>query len=108
MNMRQCEEHTFETVDGTSIFYRHWPTMAGRADRAILQNSRTTESAAPCALLLLHRGHEHSGRLQHLVDELNLPDYTMFAWDARGHGRSPGRRGYAPSVGTLVKDLDTF
>jgi alpha-beta hydrolase superfamily lysophospholipase len=32
----------------------------------------------------------------------------MFALDARGHGHSPGRRGYAPSVGTLVKDLDTF
>jgi alpha-beta hydrolase superfamily lysophospholipase len=91
--MRQCEEQTFETIDGTSIFYRHWPATAGAGDRAIV---------------LLHRGHEHSGRLQHLVDELDLPSYAMFAWDARGHGRTPGRRGYAPSVGTLVKDLDTF
>jgi alpha-beta hydrolase superfamily lysophospholipase/phosphatidylglycerophosphate synthase/SAM-dependent methyltransferase len=93
MNMRRCEERTFEAIDGTSIFYRHWPRVAGAGDRAVL---------------LLHRGHEHSGRLQHLVDELNLPEYAMFAWDARGHGVSPGRRGYAPSVGTLVKDLDTF
>jgi alpha-beta hydrolase superfamily lysophospholipase len=91
--MRACDEHTFEAIDGTSIFYRHWPAMSARADRGIL---------------LLHRGHEHSGRLQHLVDELDLPGYAMFAWDARGHGRSPGRRGYAPSAGTLVKDLDTF
>jgi alpha-beta hydrolase superfamily lysophospholipase len=91
--MRQCEQHTFESIDGTSIFYRHWPAIAGAGDRAIV---------------LLHRGHEHSGRLQHLVDELDLPGYAMFAWDARGHGRTPGRRGYAPSVGTLVKDLDTF
>jgi alpha-beta hydrolase superfamily lysophospholipase len=91
--MRQCEERTFETVDGTRIFYRRWPAIKGAGDRAIL---------------LLHRGHEHSGRLQHLVDELDLPEYEMFAWDARGHGRSPGRRGFAPSVGTLVKDLDTF
>jgi alpha-beta hydrolase superfamily lysophospholipase len=93
MNMRQFEEGTFEAIDGTPIFYRHWPRVAGAGDRAVL---------------LLHRGHEHSGRLQHLVDELNLPNYEMFAWDARGHGLSPGRRGYAPSVGTLVKDLDTF
>lgn len=91
--MRQCEEHVFETVDGTSIFYRHWPATYGDQDRAII---------------LLHRGHEHSGRLQHLIDELDLPGFAMFAWDARGHGRSPGRRGCAPSVGTLVKDLDSF
>jgi alpha-beta hydrolase superfamily lysophospholipase len=91
--MRRCEERTFRTVDGTPVFYRHWPATIGTGDRAIL---------------LLHRGHEHSGRLQHLVDELTLTAYQMFAWDARGHGRSPGRRGYAPSVGTLIKDLDTF
>ena len=29
--------------------------------------------------------------------ELGLPEYAMFAWDARGHGRSPGPRGDSPS-----------
>lgn len=96
--MRPCEESTFRAgtsgqSDDTPIFYRHWPATAGAGDRAIL---------------LLHRGHEHSGRLQHLVDELNLPGYAVFAFDAREHGRSAGRRGFAPDVGTLVKDLDTF
>jgi len=33
---------------------------------------------------MFHRGHEHSGRLAHLVDELDLPDCDFFAWDARG------------------------
>src|SRR5262249_39365157 len=32
----------------------------------------------------------------------------IFAWDQRGHGRSPGERGYADSFGTLVKDADSF
>ena len=41
------------------------------------------------ALLLFHRGHEHSGRWQETVDSLNLDDVAIFAWDARGHGRSP-------------------
>src|SRR5688572_12252279 len=91
--MRICEERTFEANDGAKIFFRHWPAKARAADGAIL---------------LLHRGHEHSGRLQHLVDELSLPAFSMFAWDARGHGRTSGRRGHAPSAGTLVKDLDTF
>ena len=57
---------------------------------------------------MFHRGHEHSGRLQHVVDELDLPDIPFFAWDARGYGRSPGERGYSPSLGVSVKDVDSF
>ena len=30
------------------------------------------------------------------------------AWDARGHGRSPGERGDSPSFAALVKDVDRF
>jgi alpha-beta hydrolase superfamily lysophospholipase len=57
---------------------------------------------------MFHRGHEHSGRLQHLVDELGLPDTGMFGWDARGHGLSPGERGDSPSFAASVKDVDAF
>jgi alpha-beta hydrolase superfamily lysophospholipase len=90
--MRQAEEKQFETHDGVRLFYRHWPA-AGKADKAIV---------------LFHRGHEHSGRLQHIVDELNLPEFAMFAWDARGHGKSPGERGDSPSFATSVHDVDRF
>jgi alpha-beta hydrolase superfamily lysophospholipase len=91
--MRIPEEKTFKTHDGTELFYRCWPAKGGAAGKAIV---------------LFHRGHEHSGRLQHVVDELGLDDIPMFAWDARGHGRSPGERGYSPSLGTSIKDVDTF
>lgn len=91
---RQAEERTFRTHDGVELFYRHWPALA--------------PAAPPRAIVLLHRGHEHSGRLQHLVDELDLPEFAMFAWDARGHGRSPGERGHSPSLGDSVRDVDTF
>jgi alpha-beta hydrolase superfamily lysophospholipase len=92
--MRKPAGLHFSTDDGVALFYRHWPAL-------------TTNGARP-ALVLLHRGHEHSGRLQHLVDELHLPQCDFYAWDARGHGRSPGPRGYSPSFGTSVRDLDTF
>ncbi len=92
--MRLAHEHDFKTHDGCRLFYRHWPAVDGN-------------SAAP-ALLLLHRGHEHSGRLQHIVDELGLDGFAFFAWDARGHGCSPGARGDSPSFAALVKDLDCF
>ena len=91
--MRVAEERTFTTHDGTELFYRHWPPAKGRADRAIV---------------LFHRGHEHSGRLQHIVDGLALDDFAMFAWDARGHGRSPGPRGDSPGFAASVKDVDAF
>lgn len=46
--------------------------------------------------------------MAHLVDELELPDFDFFAWDARGHGRSPGERGYSPSFAHSVRDVQTF
>jgi len=91
--MRICEERYFTTHDGEQLFYRFWPAPGGRATRAVV---------------LFHRGHEHSGRQQHIVDELDLADYAMFAWDARGHGHSPGARGDSPSFAASVKDVDTF
>jgi alpha-beta hydrolase superfamily lysophospholipase len=90
---REATEHTFDTHDGVALFYRRW--AAGSAP-------------ARGAIMLFHRGHEHSGRMDHLPRELDLPEFDFFAWDARGHGRSPGERGDAPSFGTTVRDVETF
>ena len=46
--------------------------------------------------------------MEHLVDELDLPDFEFYAWDARGHGRSPGERGYSPSFAASVRDVQSF
>lgn len=89
---RQAQECSFATHDGVYLFYRYWPSTTPRRG----------------CVVMFHRGHEHSGRIAHLVDELNLPDFDFFAWDARGHGRSPGERGYSPSFGTSVRDVQTF
>ena len=92
--MREQQQHTFSTHDGVELFYRHWPA---------------TETTGPRkAIVLFHRGHEHSGRIAHLVDELNLPQFDFFAWDARGHGQSPGERGDSPSFATSARDVQTF
>jgi len=90
---RTATEHTFQTHDDVALFYRHWAATAEKARGAIV---------------IFHRGHEHSGRMDHLPGELDLPDFDFFAWDARGHGRSPGPRGHAPSFGTSVRDVQTF
>jgi alpha-beta hydrolase superfamily lysophospholipase len=90
---RTVHERTFPTHDGVDLFYRHWPAVDGPARGAVV---------------LFHRGHEHSGRMAHLVDELGMPGFDFFAWDARGHGRSPGARGDAPGICALVRDVQTF
>ncbi|RWX60629.1 alpha/beta fold hydrolase [Mesorhizobium sp. M4B.F.Ca.ET.089.01.1.1] len=90
---RVVEERTFRTHDGTEIFYRYWPAVGDKSKGAVL---------------LFHRGHEHGGRMAHLVDELAMPGYAFYAWDARGNGRSAGERGYAPSFAALVRDIDCF
>lgn len=93
--MREAQEQTFTTHDGVELFYRYWPGVP--------------EADEPRkAVLLFHRGHEHSGRIAHLVDELDLPGFDFFAWDARGHGRSPGARGDSPGFATSVRDVQTF
>jgi alpha-beta hydrolase superfamily lysophospholipase len=92
--LRPCQENTFASYDATRLFYRHWPAVSGHDKKR--------------AIVLFHRGHEHGGRMAHVVDELDLPEFAFFAWDARGLGRSPGERGYAESFGALVKDMDAF
>ena len=85
-------EHTFRTWDGEELFYRAWPAGVP-----------TTR-----ALILFHRGHEHGGRFQEMVDALDLGDVHVFAWDARGCGRSPGERGWAPNFSSIVRDIESF
>lgn len=90
------QEAGFEAADGTRLFYRHWAPRQPRNE------------GQPRALVLLHRGHEHSGRVAALVRDLGFTGDHAFAWDARGHGHSPGERGEAPDFATLVEDLNAF
>jgi len=82
----------FTADENTQLVYRHW--QAG--------------SKAKKAIILLHRGHEHSGRVSHIAESMHNAQTHVFAWDARGHGLSPGERGFAKDFGVLVKDLDIF
>lgn len=85
-------ERRVKMSDGAAIFYRAWlPDKPARA-----------------ALLLFHRGHEHSGRWQETVEDLQLNDVAIFAWDARGHGQSDGERGSAVNLARIVQDIDEF
>lgn len=65
------QERLFMTSDGVELFFRHRKAVHDNPQRGIV---------------VLHRGHEHSGCLQHIVDELAMPDTIYYAWDACGYG----------------------
>ena len=83
---------SFTATDGSSIRYKSWVPEAG----------------ARRALVLLHRGHEHADRWDSVVPGLSLSDTAIFAWDARGHGDSDGKRGHASCFMQYVRDLADF
>ena len=89
---QEAKEGTFESWDGTELFYRAWRPRVP-SDRAVI---------------FLHRGHEHSGRIAQQVEEFGITDSGAFAWDMRGHGHSPGRRGHTENFYDHVRDLDAF
>src|SRR5262245_57051850 len=88
----EATERTFTSWDGAELFFRSW-----------IPNKATDK-----ALLLFHRGHEHSGRWQGTVDSLDLEDIAIFAWDARGHGRSAGGRGASKGLYDVINAVDAF
>lgn len=88
MNM---ETGTFTTFDDQSLFYRSWKND-GQGNGKIL--------------LLLHRGHEHSERLQDIAKNKAFKDYTIYSFDNRGHGYSEVEATF--EFMDLVRDLNAF
>lgn len=88
--MRQIIEKSFQTKDGVNLFYRYW------------------RGTGPNGIVMLHRGHEHSGRMAHIPDEIDLPEFSFFAWDARAHGHSKGEQDSTVTIATFSADLDQF
>jgi len=90
--MSEWQESTFNTYDGLTLFYRY----------------RAPQRKTNDSLLLLHRGHEHSGRMMPISDSLAEGDYWCFSFDLRGHGHSAGETAWALNFNEWVKDLNSF
>jgi acylglycerol lipase len=82
--------HDFEltTTDGLRLRGRHLPVPRPRAVVAIV-----------------HGLGEHYGRYHEVIRRFRAQDIACYALDQRGHGRSDGPRGYAPSYPRLLDDL---
>jgi acylglycerol lipase len=86
------KEGAFKGHKGVSLYYQCW-----------------LPSGEPRAILLLNHGlAEHSGRYKNLVNYFVPRGYAVFGFDHRGHGKSPGLRGYVEDFSFFVQDLGIF
>ena len=80
----------WKTGDRVNVFAQGW-------------EPETDPKAAVC---LVHGLGEHSGRYNQVAEALGRAAYATLALDQRGHGRTPGPRGHAPSFEALMDDID--
>src|SRR5437763_11955025 len=85
--MRHFAEH--RNVRGTSLYTQRW----------------LPDGEPAGVVALVHGLGEHSGRYARVAAALTGAGYAVCAFDLRGHGRSPGRRGDT-RFGPALEDID--
>ncbi|WP_455669651.1 bifunctional alpha/beta hydrolase/class I SAM-dependent methyltransferase [Phocaeicola sp.] len=79
----------FVSFDGAELFYREWNFKASQK-----------------TIIILHRGHEHSGRLEEFASDKRFKEYNIFSYDQRGNGYT--KQKVSPVFMDSVRDLDCF
>ncbi|WP_282117548.1 bifunctional alpha/beta hydrolase/class I SAM-dependent methyltransferase [Cellulophaga baltica] len=79
----------FNSFDGSEIFYRKW-------------NFKPSQKS----VIIIHRGHEHSERLNDIATSSQFSEYNIFAFDLRGHGHTKTET--SSVFMDYVRDLDAF
>jgi len=86
------DEGRFAGVGGLELFWQRW-RPAGEPRLVVA---------------LVHGVGEHSGRYMNLVGPLVADGFAVYAFDHRGHGRSPGPRVHIDTWDDYHGDLDAF
>ncbi|HCM33858.1 bifunctional alpha/beta hydrolase/class I SAM-dependent methyltransferase [Chryseobacterium sp.] len=79
----------FTSFDNQNIFYREW-------------NYQPQQKS----IIMIHRGHEHSERLNDIAQSAQFSKYNIFAFDLRGHGLTKTKT--SSVFMDYVRDLDAF
>jgi alpha-beta hydrolase superfamily lysophospholipase len=85
-------EGTFQGVEGLELYYQSW----------------TPQGKPRGILALVHGLGGHSGLYSNIIEHLLAKQYAVYGLDMRGHGRSPGQRGYINSWSEFRNDLRIF
>lgn len=79
----------FKSFDQNDIFYRVWNYNVNKK-----------------SLVIIHRGHEHSERLNDFAKNDIFEKYNIFSYDLRGHGYT--KTDSSPKMMDYVRDLEFF
>jgi acylglycerol lipase len=79
------------SADGTRLAYRAWP-----------------KQGASITFAVVHGFGEHSGRYERFAKGMAAHGISTYAVDLRGHGHSPGQRGYIDSWSQWTDDASAF
>lgn len=82
----------FQAQDGQKLIVRGWEPV-GKPKGVVV---------------LVHGLGEHTGRYAHVAEALTKAGYVLAGFDLRGHGRTEGLRGYAPSFEAIMQDIEAF
>lgn len=88
----QHSEGTFQGDAGLELYYQSWHP----------------KDKPKAVLVILHGVAEHSNRYLNLVDNLVPENIAIYSYDQRGHGSSPGQRGYLNSWDEYRTDFKQF
>jgi len=85
-------ESTFKGIGNIDLYYQSWkPTGKVKA-----------------VLAIVHGLGGHSSKYGNIVQHFIPKQYAVYGFDMRGHGRSPGQRGYINSWAEFREDLRIF
>ncbi len=86
------KELAWTCEDGTQMYACAWEPERRDAAKAVVG--------------LVHGMGEHMGRYGHVADMLAAEGYAVIGFDQRGHGRTEGKRGHAPTYEALLEGVD--
>jgi acylglycerol lipase len=93
-NANDVEYNTFQTSDGTKLFYRYW-----KRDRNKEMND---------TLIFIFHGMAGQTEYWHLLADQLIDQCDMIGVDHRGHGYSEGKRGDIDSFGMYIDDAKEY
>ncbi len=84
-------ESTFEGYENLPLYYQKWQPDETKA-----------------VLVIVHGFGEHSGRYMNVVNKMVPEGFTVYSFDHRGHGKSPGKRGHVQNWNEFIEDTKNF
>jgi alpha-beta hydrolase superfamily lysophospholipase len=88
----EISEWNWKSSDGLDMYARGW----------------APQGQPKAVIMLVHGLGEHVARYDHVAAVLTEKGYAMLGFDLRGHGRSGGPRGHAPTYEALMDDIAAF